>query len=172
MLVPTTSEGRRSEVNWMRWNEQWKEFASAWASVVLPTPGTSSTSRCPLASIATMARRMTSSLPRMTRAIELCNCAIWFAVAVVIGLKILVASVTNIGCGLYFYVEHLNRSVEPARIIFSSWAISSVVRALASHARGPRFKSLIAHHVHSILPSFHGHLKTLAGYLCSKSGNT
>src|SRR5882762_7723816 len=65
-----------------------------------------------------------------------------------------------------------DRDVEPARIIFSSWAISSVVRALASHARGPRFKSLIAHHVHSILPSFHGHLKTLAGYLCSKSGNT
>jgi hypothetical protein len=42
----------------------------------------------------------------MTRAIELCNCAIWFAVAVVIGLKILVASATNIGCGLYFYAEH------------------------------------------------------------------
>ncbi len=105
MLVPTTSEGSRSEVNWMRWNEQWNEFASACASVVLPTPGTSSTSRWPLASIATMARRMTSSLPRMTRAIELCNCAIWFAVAVVIGLKILVASVTNIGCGPYFYTK-------------------------------------------------------------------
>src|SRR5712692_984615 len=85
----------------MRWNEQWKEFASACASVVLPTPGTSSISRCPLDSSATIERRMTSSLPRMTREIELCNCAIWFAVAVVIWLKIPVASVTNIECGLY-----------------------------------------------------------------------
>jgi hypothetical protein len=26
------------------------------------------------------------------------------------------------------------------------WATSSVVRALPSHGRGPRFKSLVAHH--------------------------
>ena len=34
----------------MRWNEQWKERARACASVVLPTPGTSSISRWPRAS--------------------------------------------------------------------------------------------------------------------------
>src|ERR1017187_884619 len=41
--------------------------ASAWPSVVLPTPGTPSISRCPLAKTETKAMRRTSSLPRMTR---------------------------------------------------------------------------------------------------------
>src|SRR6185312_9304651 len=40
--------------------------ASACASVVLPTPGTPSISRCPRASTDTIARRTTSSLPRIT----------------------------------------------------------------------------------------------------------
>src|SRR5208283_906389 len=40
--------------------------ARAWPSVVLPTPGTPSISRWPLAKMETRARRRTSSLPRMT----------------------------------------------------------------------------------------------------------
>src|SRR5208283_1654276 len=41
--------------------------ARACPSVVLPTPGTPSMSRCPRAKIETRARRTTSSLPRITR---------------------------------------------------------------------------------------------------------
>src|SRR5262245_22990257 len=66
--TPMMSEGRRSLVNWMRWKARPSERARAWARVVLPTPGTSSTSTCPLASRQTVARRMTSRLPRITRA--------------------------------------------------------------------------------------------------------
>src|SRR5262249_40875514 len=44
-LVPSRSLGSRSEVNWMRWNAQARLRASALASSVLPTPGTSSMSR-------------------------------------------------------------------------------------------------------------------------------
>src|SRR5208282_6853470 len=40
--------------------------ARAWPSVVLPTPGTPSISRWPLAKMETKARRRTSSLPRIT----------------------------------------------------------------------------------------------------------
>ena len=59
----------------MRWNEQWNERASACASVVLPTPGTSSISRWPRASSAVSASWITSSLPFTTRAIERCSSA-------------------------------------------------------------------------------------------------
>ena len=45
--TPSTSEGSMSEVNWMRWNEAPMDRASPEASVVLPTPGTSSIRRCP-----------------------------------------------------------------------------------------------------------------------------
>src|ERR1022692_973579 len=41
--------------------------ASACPSVVLPTPGTPSISRCPRAKMLTSARRTTSSFPRITR---------------------------------------------------------------------------------------------------------
>src|SRR5579864_9434480 len=41
--------------------------ARACPSVVLPTPGTPSMSRCPRAKMLTSARRTTSSLPRITR---------------------------------------------------------------------------------------------------------
>src|SRR5215467_2949314 len=41
--------------------------ARACPSVVLPTPGTPSMSRCPRAKMLTRARRTTSSLPRITR---------------------------------------------------------------------------------------------------------
>jgi hypothetical protein len=43
--TPVTSEGSRSGVNWIRFTEQSIERASALASIVLPTPGTSSISR-------------------------------------------------------------------------------------------------------------------------------
>src|SRR5215470_4066271 len=49
----------------MRWKLQSSARASACASVVFPTPGTPSISRCPWASTETSARRMTSSLPRI-----------------------------------------------------------------------------------------------------------
>ena len=41
------SEGRRSLVNWMRWNARPSERARACASVVFPTPGTSSIKQMP-----------------------------------------------------------------------------------------------------------------------------
>ena len=53
----------------MRWNEQRNERASAWARVVLPTPGTSSMSRWPRASRVVSASWITSSLPFTTREI-------------------------------------------------------------------------------------------------------
>ena len=55
-------------MNWMRWKVPPIERASARASVVLPTPGTSSISRWPRASSATTAWRMAPGLPRSTRA--------------------------------------------------------------------------------------------------------
>src|SRR5271169_3800384 len=67
MEMPITSLGSMSLVNWMRWKEQSRPRASACASVVLPTPGTPSISRCPRANSATSARRTTSSVPRITR---------------------------------------------------------------------------------------------------------
>src|SRR5438552_6087627 len=46
-LTPVTSDGSRSGVNCMRENETSSERASAFASIVLPTPGKSSRIRCP-----------------------------------------------------------------------------------------------------------------------------
>src|SRR5213595_1301642 len=43
--TPRISDGSMSEVNWMRWKPAPMDRASAAASVVLPTPGTSSISR-------------------------------------------------------------------------------------------------------------------------------
>jgi len=57
----------------MRWKVQLSARASACASVVLPTPGTSSIRRWPPASSATMARRTASGLPRMTRSMAACK---------------------------------------------------------------------------------------------------
>ena len=54
-------------MNWMRLTVQSMERASALASDVLPTPGTSSTSRWPSASSVTSAMRTTSGLPTSTR---------------------------------------------------------------------------------------------------------
>src|SRR5882724_8550231 len=47
--------------------------AKACAKVVLPTPGTPSSNRCPRAKIETSAKRTTSSLPRMTERKALSN---------------------------------------------------------------------------------------------------
>jgi hypothetical protein len=60
------SLGSRSGVNWMRRTEQSIDRASALASIVLPTPGTSSMSRCPSASKTMSASLTASALPSMT----------------------------------------------------------------------------------------------------------
>ena len=56
-LTPVMSLGSRSGVNWMRRTEQSVDRASALASIVLPTPGTSSISTCPSASRTVSASR-------------------------------------------------------------------------------------------------------------------
>lgn len=66
MLTPVMSEGSRSGVNWIRRTEQSMERARALASMVLPTPGTSSISRCPSASSTVNASRTISGLPSIT----------------------------------------------------------------------------------------------------------
>jgi hypothetical protein len=66
METPVMSLGRRSGVNWTRRTEQSTDRASAFASMVLPTPGTSSMSRWPSASITVIASRTVSRLPSMT----------------------------------------------------------------------------------------------------------
>jgi len=60
------SLGSRSGVNWMRRTLQSTDRARALASIVLPTPGTSSMRRWPSASSTVSATRMTSLLPSMT----------------------------------------------------------------------------------------------------------
>ena len=64
--TPVMSLGSRSGVNWIRRTEQSMERASALASIVLPTPGTSSMSRWPSASRTVSARRTASVLPAIT----------------------------------------------------------------------------------------------------------
>ena len=65
-LTPVTSVGSRSGVNWIRRNEQSIERAIALASIVLPTPGTSSIRRCPSATSAASASRISGCLPWTT----------------------------------------------------------------------------------------------------------
>ena len=67
MLEPSTSDGSKSGVNWILRKEQSILAASARASRVFPTPGTSSIRTWPSASRATTASRMTSGLPSTTR---------------------------------------------------------------------------------------------------------
>ncbi len=67
MLTPTTSLGSRSGVNCTRPKMPWIERASAFARLVLPTPGTSSTRRWPSDSRHSTTRRMASGLPWMAR---------------------------------------------------------------------------------------------------------
>ncbi len=65
--TPVTSEGSRSGVNWMRLKLQPIERAMRLASIVLPTPGTSSSSTWPSQSRATSSSSTTSRLPTITR---------------------------------------------------------------------------------------------------------
>src|SRR5215211_9013154 len=61
-LTPVMSDGRRSGVNWRREKVQSIERASAFASIVFPTPGKSSMIRCPsLTRHWTTSRRVSSS---------------------------------------------------------------------------------------------------------------
>ncbi len=66
IVTPETSEGSRSGVNWMRRHCPRTAAAIARARVVLPTPGTSSSSTWPWANIAVSASRTTSGLPSTT----------------------------------------------------------------------------------------------------------
>ena len=68
-LTPVMSLGSRSGVNWIRRTEQSIDLASALASIVLPTPGTSSMSRCPSASRTVSASLTASALPSITDSI-------------------------------------------------------------------------------------------------------
>src|SRR4029453_18513700 len=61
-FTPVTSEGSRSGVNWRREKEQSIERASAFASIVFPTPGKSSMIRWPSATRQRTASRSVSSV--------------------------------------------------------------------------------------------------------------
>src|SRR5512133_493921 len=65
-LVPRTSPGIRSGVNWIRLNPIPSAVAKARASSVLATPGTPSTSTCPSESSATSRRSRALSWPTTT----------------------------------------------------------------------------------------------------------
>ena len=65
-FTPVTSVGRRSGVNWIRRNEQSMDLAMDLASMVFPTPGTSSINRWPSATRQTRASRTSCSLPWIT----------------------------------------------------------------------------------------------------------
>src|SRR5919201_5354352 len=67
-FTPVTSDGSRSGVNWSRENEQSIERASAFASIVFPTPGKSSMIRWPSASRESTQRRSVSADVWTTRA--------------------------------------------------------------------------------------------------------
>src|ERR1700678_193284 len=113
----------------MRWNEQRNERANACASVVLPTPGTSSISKCPRASSAVSASWITSSLPFTTRAIERSN-----SPSRALAFKVVVCVVDCNWRGLLLQ-----------KVSYLDGRLAQLVRALSSHGRGPRFKSLVAH---------------------------
>ena len=66
-LTPVTSEGRRSGVNCIRENETSSERASAFASIVFPTPGKSSRIRWPSPTRQRTHRRNVSSGAWTTR---------------------------------------------------------------------------------------------------------
>src|SRR5918992_495342 len=65
-FTPVTSDGSRSGVNWIRENEQSIERASAFASIVFPTPGKSSMIRWPSLTRERTQRRSVSAGARTT----------------------------------------------------------------------------------------------------------
>src|SRR6476659_2464606 len=67
-LTPVMSVGSRSGVNWIRENVQSTERASAFASIVFPTPGKSSMIRWPSLTRQSATRRSVSSSAWTTRA--------------------------------------------------------------------------------------------------------
>src|SRR3954470_44886 len=67
-LTPVTSDGSRSGVNWSREKVQSSDRASAFASIVFPTPGKSSMIRCPSATRQRTTRRSASCGACTTRA--------------------------------------------------------------------------------------------------------
>src|SRR2546423_970706 len=76
-LTPVTSDGSRSGVNWRRAKRQSSERASAFASIVLPTPGKSSMIACPSATRHRTKSRSVSSgawttRPRFSTMVEIC----------------------------------------------------------------------------------------------------
>ncbi len=73
--TPSTSDGSRSDVNWILWKPSPRVRARACESVVLPTPGTSSKSTCPRARSAASARRTTSRLPWNTDSTSWTRCS-------------------------------------------------------------------------------------------------
>jgi len=64
--TPVTSEGSRSGVHCRRLQSRATDLARARASMVLPVPGTSSSSRWPRQSRVTTASSITGRLPMMT----------------------------------------------------------------------------------------------------------
>src|SRR4051812_13116610 len=66
-LTPVTSEGSRSGVNWSRENGTSSDRASAFASIVFPTPGKSSMIRWPSATRHRTTRRSVSTGACTTR---------------------------------------------------------------------------------------------------------
>src|SRR4051812_7417747 len=67
-LTPVTSDGSRSGVNWSREKSQSSERASAFASIVFPTPGKSSMIRWPSATRQRTTSRSVSAGAWTTRA--------------------------------------------------------------------------------------------------------
>src|SRR5579872_2876294 len=90
------------------------------------------------------ASSMASSLPRITRRMAPCNWEIREEVAVVMVMAAL--SLTRPRAFATNDVHKRSASAAHLVMLPGPWAISSVVRAPASHAGGQRFKSFIAHH--------------------------
>src|SRR6185436_11332636 len=67
MLVPITSLGIRSGVNWIRLKGRLRQAAKHWASRVLAVPGTPSSSTWPSARAASNIRSTATSWPTTTR---------------------------------------------------------------------------------------------------------
>src|SRR6476619_1864344 len=65
MRVPIRSAGTRSGVNWIRLNWPPIDAARVLIAIVLASPGTPSTRRCPRASSATASRSSSTSCPTM-----------------------------------------------------------------------------------------------------------
>src|SRR5688572_7184989 len=89
------SAGSRSGVNWMRCQRPPSAVAIALARVVLPTPGTSSMSRCPPANRQVSASLTAVGLPR--KAICTASAIAWYALFISLPLAFSVG-----GCAGWF----------------------------------------------------------------------